>query len=727
MRSARRQVRGTVAVEALAAAVLVLGSVVLPGGLRVAVMLATGAAVLVVRAWLGAERAGLRGMVAWGALAALQLALLVPGVGDPDDARVVMALVGLGAIPFVTGLLPLAWAGGLLAGRRDDLAPGLLVVAVAGGVGVLVAVGVGGVLGVDDPRLAELAPYVAAGIAVLALAEVLAHHRVGAGFPETVALVGGASVAAQVLVLVDTSGAALDTAVTGLVVAGGLAAVGLLVATALSTPRPLAVPDHEADGGPRLVGWTLAALLVIAAGVRLAAVRPLWLDDAATAQAIRGPLSATLARVRDAEAHPPLAAGLAWAARQLLGAGDLALRAPSLLAGVLLVPVVYVTAVRLYDRRAGLIAAVVAALGPGLLWLSEAARPGIVAALLATLALFTMLRAVERGRPVDWILFGLTGAVLVWSHQLAFLHAAILLGAAGAVVWQRRRQERAETWSTAGWTAAALLTGAAFAALVAYRGGLGPPAVLPPLEYATSGAPGAGRSVLGLIGTAVTGVVGFHPRDVTSRLLALWPLGILATFALTVRTWSRRGVLLLALAAAPFVALLVAQVAGAPRSPLFALEWTATALPMIAIGIGRAASLAGAWPRARLVGLAAAGLLAVAAIDQAARVEPVPRVDVTPVVQRVAARAHDGDVVVYAPATIGDLVRHEVRGADVVALPRSADRLAATGGRVYVVGAFGLGDDATRDRTLALITDLSARRQLSSEDRHGDTTIWRFG
>ena len=44
-----------------------------------------------------------------------------------------------------------------------------------------------------------------------------------------------------------------------------------------------------------------------------------------------------------------------------------------------------------------------------------------------------------------------------------------------------------------------------------------------------------------------------------------------------------------------------------------------------------------------------------------------------------------------------------------------------------MVGAFGYADDATRDRVLALITDVSARRPLSSEDRRGDTTLWRFG
>jgi len=729
VRAARRHVVGTLMVEAMAIAVLVIGSSALPARALTTTAAATGLSVLAFRAALGARRARLPGLAAWGALGLLQVAVLVPGLdATPDTTRVVMALVGLGAIPFVTGLVPMVAAHGLFAGSRDDVAPGLLAVAVAGGLGVLAAIGLAGVAGVDDPRVSTLVPYVAAGMAVLALAEVLAHHRTGAGHPATVAAVAGVAVAAQVLILIDTQDASVDAAVTGLVVAGATAAVGLLLATALSTPRRLVVPAEEAGGGPRMAGFALAVLVAVAAAARLAVSRPLWLDEAATAEATGGSLGDALAATRTADAHPPLIDGLVWLTRQGLGAGDLALRAPSLLAGLVLVPAIYVTATRLYDRRTGLIAAVVAALGPGLLWLSGGAGPGMVAALLATLALFTMLRAVERGRPFDWLLFGVTGAVLVWSHQLAVLHAAVLLGAAGVVVVERWRSRTPDAGrALAGWAGAALLTVAAFGTLLAYRDGWGPPTVLPPREYATSGAPGAGRSVLGLAGTAVNGVLGFHPRDVTSRLLALWPLAILATFALTVRAWSRRGLLLVVLAVTPFAALLVAQVAGAPRTPLFALEWIATALPMIAIGLGRAATLAGGWPRARLIAAVGAAVLVLAAVDQATRVEPVERVDVTPVIEDVAAEARAGDLVVYAPATVGDLVRHEVGGAEVVGLSRGAELAAGAEGRVFVVGAFGYADDTTRDRVLALITDVSARRPLSSEDRRGETTLWRFG
>ncbi|HKY67259.1 MAG TPA: hypothetical protein VJM49_12845, partial [Acidimicrobiales bacterium] len=48
-------------------------------------------------------------------------------------------------------------------------------------------------------------------------------------------------------------------------------------------------------------------------------------------------------------------------------------------------------------------------------------------------------------------------------------------------------------------------------------------------------------------------------------------------------------------------------------------------------------------------------------------------------------------------------------------------------GPILVVGAFGLADDETRDRILALVEDISASRPLATEERYGDTTTWSFG
>jgi hypothetical protein len=158
-------------------------------------------------------------------------------------------------------------------------------------------------------------------------------------------------------------------------------------------------------------------------------------------------------------------------------------------------------------------------------------------------------------------------------------------------------------------------------ALVGCRHGFGAGSVPATLEYATNAAPSGGHTPFGLAAGALSTMVGFHPPDVTSRLLALWPLGILAAFALFGRRWSARGVLLVGLAAAPFAALLVADVAGSPRQPPLALSWLAPALPAVALASGRAVDrLTARQGRFPLVVAGVVALLALGTADQGVRV-----------------------------------------------------------------------------------------------------------
>jgi hypothetical protein len=259
------------------------------------------------------------------------------------------------------------------------------------------------------------------------------------------------------------------------------------------------------------------------------------------------------------------------------------------------------------------------------------------------------------------------------------------------------------------------------------RGGFGPPEVLPPFEYATSGATGAGRSIFGLAGAGLVAVIGFHPPEVTSRLLALWPLCMLATFVLFGRRWSQRGALLVALATAPFLTLLVLQVLGAPRSPPFALEWVATAIPMLVIGLGRAVTLLSRWREIRLAVVAAAAVLLVAVGDQALRVRVDDRFDVVSLVEDAASGVGEDDVVVYAPEVIGDLVAREAPGAEVVALADVDQESLSTARRVVVIGAFGFeGRDGSLAPTLDTVRRLAGERALAREIEQQEAKAWVF-
>jgi hypothetical protein len=199
---------------------------------------------------------------------------------------------------------------------------------------------------------------------------------------------------------------------------------------------------------------------------------------------------------------------------------------------------------------------------------------------------------------------------------------------------------------------------------------------------------------------------------------------MLGIFFLAVRSWSWRSALLATLVATPFAALLVAQLLGAPRNPPFALEWVATAVPMLALALGRVLGLAQSWSRLRAVAVVLALVLALAAVDQIARVKPAGRFDVAAAIEP----AGDDDVVLYAPPAVGDLVRVESGDATTRPVERAGDVDLDAAERVVVVGAFGFSrnDPGVQEQTLALIDELAASRELVAEETHGETKVWTF-
>jgi hypothetical protein len=258
-----------------------------------------------------------------------------------------------------------------------------------------------------------------------------------------------------------------------------------------------------------------------------------------------------------------------------------------------------------------------------------------------------------------------------------------------------------------------------------FRRGFGPTSVLPPIEYATPGAPRGGESLFGLAGTGIASIIGFHPVDVSSRLLALWPLCMLAAFFLLGRRWSPKGVLLVGIASAPFVALLVALALERPFEPPFAFVWTAPAIPAIVVGTARAISLvAPAWSVARVVTALVLLVLAIALVDQTVRARPSDRFDISRVAEQVGREARPGDTIVYTPDVVGDIVRfHAGRDVNVVDLeraPRGRDEQA----RVFIIGAFAFDSGRSSDRTVSVVRRLSADNELDEQRLHEDVTVW---
>jgi mannosyltransferase len=174
-------------------------------------------------------------------------------------------------------------------------------------------------------------------------------------------------------------------------------------------------------------GTLLAGVLLVAALVRLdgVATRSLGLDEAVTWEAATRP---TLAEAATHEVNqPPVWYATAWAAVAAFGDSVAAMRAPSLLLGVLSVALLYLLARRCLREDAGrgaaLVVAALGALNP--LWVAQSQEARPYAALLAASlgASLLYLRWLDGGRRRD--LLGYAAVAVVALHT-QYVAAAVL-------------------------------------------------------------------------------------------------------------------------------------------------------------------------------------------------------------------------------------------------------------------------------------------------------------
>ena len=141
----------------------------------------------------------------------------------------------------------------------------------------------------------------------------------------------------------------------------------------------------------------LIALTVLAAALRLPTLgsQSLWLDEALTGRLARGSLGDLLHRVATEEANPPLFYLLEWVWTRVAGTSEVALRLPSALFGIALVPVAYAIGRRLGGQRAAVALAALVAVHPLLVYYSQEARGYAAVALACAVGFGCFLDALE--------------------------------------------------------------------------------------------------------------------------------------------------------------------------------------------------------------------------------------------------------------------------------------------------------------------------------------------
>jgi hypothetical protein len=189
-------------------------------------------------------------------------------------------------------------------------------------------------------------------------------------------------------------------------------------------------------------GWAqiaLLCLLSLAFGLRVFVIgrQSLWGDEGASyAYAVQS-LTTLIADVAQNDPHPPLYyLGLnLWL--PLAGIDEFSIRFFSLLPGVLTVSLIYALGKKLANDRVGLIAAVLAAVNPFLIWYSQWARMYSLAVALCLLSVYLFVKLMEKPSFPMWIGYALVSLAALLSHYYAVF--IILSENALFIFWLRSR------------------------------------------------------------------------------------------------------------------------------------------------------------------------------------------------------------------------------------------------------------------------------------------------
>lgn len=194
------------------------------------------------------------------------------------------------------------------------------------------------------------------------------------------------------------------------------------------------------------VGATRATLLAVAALTVAAAlfhgatigVHPLWMDEACSYFTIEKGIAEAVTGERSA-GNPPLFFLAAWLSTSLFGPTEVAMRLPSLLAAVALVPLGYLAGARYANRRTGVFAAALFAFGPLVHYYAIEARNYALLMCEVVLYLLTLERALRSGaRALAWVPVAVVLATMLYTHNYGLFFLPASIAAPVVAAWAAR-------------------------------------------------------------------------------------------------------------------------------------------------------------------------------------------------------------------------------------------------------------------------------------------------
>lgn len=207
----------------------------------------------------------------------------------------------------------------------------------------------------------------------------------------------------------------------------------------------------------RLVPSPHIAILALAAGLRLYRIeaQSLWADEGNSAALAMRSLS-RIAQDAAADIHPPLYYWLLHLWASLFGTSETALRSLSVVFGVATVYLIYLIGCRLQGESTGLVAALVAAINPFLIYYAQEARMYAALGFWSALALYTLTLIVLREgsnqlRPspglAALLVVALAGGLYTHYTFPAIIAAINVL----YLIWLWDSQRRGHIWERMAW------------------------------------------------------------------------------------------------------------------------------------------------------------------------------------------------------------------------------------------------------------------------------------
>jgi uncharacterized membrane protein len=477
-------------------------------------------------------------------------------------------------------------------------------------------------------------------------------------------------------------------------------------------------------------GFLLTIACVTALGLRLIVLRGLWVDEAITVANARLPFAEMLDHMRATDIHPPLHYASVLVAMRLLGASEFSVRLPSILAGVLLVPAVFVLARELFDRGTGLIAAGLAAVSPLLVWYSQEARMYALLMLFSVVAIWTQVVAVKRGCRWAWVLYAMSTAAMIWTQYFAIFQVAVQQLAFAAMLWSRWRDNRSIRPLLVGWVSAGILIALAIAPLVPFavdqyeanRARYASPQVPSNVGRAVSSTKND-MNVYTLIANSVWALVGYHSDRTMSQIVAMWPLGISVALLLLGRGRPSRSTMFVL--ACAFVPILGMFAAGFQERTVFEVRYFATAVPLLIVLCARLVRTCATRPLVTRGATALMlALLLTAGIDQQIN-GTNPRIfDFRGALQELSERSSPGDLVVYQPQFLDTVVDYYVEEIGSRPLSAGIPKI-SPGERIFFVGSF-LDDPRISGRAGGALAGLEERYRLLDRFERPQVRVWVF-